>query len=136
MVSEGQHTQFMLVGSIVSYQPCRDASGRLFLRVALQLVEFNTVQPFEALVTELTCVVVVGLWSVFLHVPVEGRSLAALVATDLTSDDTDRAEGTTEDLFNLQQSHSCESVSQHQSLTVEVFLLCESACEPPGDSYA
>lgn len=49
-------------------------------------MEFDTVQLLEPLVTELTGEVVVGLWSVFLHVPVQGCALATLVATDFTSD--------------------------------------------------
>ena len=61
-------------------------SGGLLVGVALQLVELNTVQLLEPLVTELTGEVVVSLWSVFLHVPVQGRTLATLVAADLTSD--------------------------------------------------
>lgn len=60
-------------------------SGCLFVWMALQFVEFNAVQLFKPLLTELTGVVVVGLWSVFLHVPVEGGTLAALIATDFTS---------------------------------------------------
>lgn len=49
-------------------------------------MELNTVQLLEPLVTELTREVVVGLWSVLLHVPVQGRSLSTLVATDFTPD--------------------------------------------------
>jgi len=39
--------------------------------VALQLVEFDTVQLLEPLVAEIAGEVVVGLWGVFPHVPVE-----------------------------------------------------------------
>lgn len=60
-------------------------SGCLFVWMALEFVEFNTVQLFKPLLTELAGVVVVGLWSVFLHVPVEGGTLATLIATDFTS---------------------------------------------------
>lgn len=60
-------------------------SGCLFVWMALQFVKFNTVQLFKPLLTELAGVVVVGLWSVFLHVPVEGGTLATLIATDFTS---------------------------------------------------
>ncbi len=49
-------------------------------------MEFNTVQLLEALLAELTGEVVLGLWSVLLHVPVQGRTLATLVATDFTPD--------------------------------------------------
>lgn len=49
-------------------------------------MEFNTVQLLEPLLAELAGEVVLGLWSVFLHVPVQGRALATLVATDFTSD--------------------------------------------------
>lgn len=52
--------------------------------MAFQFVELNAVQLLKPLVTELTSVVVLGLRSVFLHVPVEGGTLATLVATDLT----------------------------------------------------
>lgn len=52
--------------------------------MALQLVELNTVQFLESLLAELTGEVVVRLRSVFLHVPVQGRTLATLVATNLT----------------------------------------------------
>lgn len=47
-------------------------------------MEFNAVQLLEPLLTEFTGEVVVGLCSVFLHVPVQGRTLATLVATDFT----------------------------------------------------
>lgn len=69
-----------------SNQQCPNTSGGLLVWVALQLMEFNTVQLLEPLLTELTGEVVVGLRSVFLHVPVQGRALATLVATDFTSD--------------------------------------------------
>lgn len=57
-------------------------SGGLFVWVALHLVEFDAVQLLEALVTELTGVVVVRLRSVFLHVPVQRGTLPTLVATN------------------------------------------------------
>lgn len=50
--------------------------------MALHLVEFDAVQLLEALVTELTGVVVVRLRSVFLHVPVQRGTLATLVAAN------------------------------------------------------
>lgn len=62
----------------------RSPSRRLFVRVTLQFVELHTVQLLEPLVAELTGEVVVGLRGVLLHVPVQGRALATLVATDLT----------------------------------------------------
>lgn len=61
-----------------------DTSDELLVWVAFQFVELNAVQLLKPLVTELTGVVVLGFWSVFLHVPVEGGTLATLVATDLT----------------------------------------------------
>lgn len=48
-------------------------------------MEFNTVQPLEPLATELTGEVVVSLWHVLLHVPVQGGTLATLIPTDFTS---------------------------------------------------
>lgn len=59
-------------------------SGHLLFRVALQFVEFNAVQLLELLVAELTGEVIKCLRNVFLHVPVQGCALAALVATDFT----------------------------------------------------
>lgn len=69
-----------------SCHQCHNTSGCLLVWVALQFVEFNAVQLLEPLLAELAGVVVVGLRSVFLHVPVEGGALATLVATDFTSD--------------------------------------------------
>jgi len=63
------------------------ASGRLLVRVALELVELHAVQLLEALLAEVAGEVVVGLRRVLLHVPVQRRPLATLVATDLTSDE-------------------------------------------------
>lgn len=60
-------------------------SGRLLFRVALQFMELNAVQLLEPLVTELAGEVVKRLGCVLLHVPVQGRTLAALVAADFTS---------------------------------------------------
>lgn len=62
------------------------SSGGVLVRVALQLVELDAVQLLEALLAELAGEVVVRLRGVLLHVPVEGRPLAALVAADLTPD--------------------------------------------------
>lgn len=56
----------------------------LLVRVALHLVEFDAVQLLKPLVTKLTGVVVVRLWSVFLHVPVQRGALSTLVAANFT----------------------------------------------------
>ncbi|TNN40729.1 hypothetical protein EYF80_049119 [Liparis tanakae] len=69
------------------YRASPAASGRLLVRVALELVELHAVQLLEALLAELAGEVVVGLRRVLLHVPVQRRPLATLVATDLTSDE-------------------------------------------------
>jgi hypothetical protein len=47
-------------------------------------VKLNTVKLFKPLATVFAGEVVVGLGGVFLHVPIERRSLATLVPTDLT----------------------------------------------------
>lgn len=59
-------------------------SAALFVWVALHLVEFDAVQLLKPFVTKLTGVVVVGLWSVFLHVPVQRGALPTLVAANFT----------------------------------------------------
>lgn len=76
MISEDQPVLFKLLSL--------KASSRLLVRMTLQLVELNTVQFLKPLLAELTGEVVVRLWSVFLHVPVQGCTLATLVATNLT----------------------------------------------------
>lgn len=65
---------------------CQHTSDHLLVWVAFQFVEFNTVQLLKSLFAELAGVVVVGFWSVFLHMPVKGGTLATLIATDLTPD--------------------------------------------------
>lgn len=72
--------------SFVHVTICQHTSDHLLVWVAFQFVEFNTVQLLKSLFTELTGVVVVGFWSVFLHMPVKGGTLATLIATDLTPD--------------------------------------------------
>lgn len=47
-------------------------------------MEFDAVQLLKPLVTKLTSVVVVRLWSVFLHVPVQRGALSTLVAANFT----------------------------------------------------
>lgn len=72
--------------SFVHVTICQDTSDHLLVWVAFQFVEFNTVQLLKSLFAELAGVVVVGFWSVFLHMPVKGGTLATLIATDLTPD--------------------------------------------------
>lgn len=58
-------------------------SGGLVIRVAFERVELDAVQLLKALPAAITREVILHLRSVLLHVPVEGRPLPALVATDL-----------------------------------------------------
>lgn len=58
-------------------------SGRLGLRVALELVELDAVEALKAFAAELAGERVVQLAPVLLHVPVEGGTLPALVPADL-----------------------------------------------------
>ena len=60
------------------------ASGGQTVRMALQLVELDAVQLFEALAAVLTCEVIVCLGGMLLHVPVERGALTTLVTTNLT----------------------------------------------------
>lgn len=107
--------------------------------MALHLVEFDAVQLLEALVTELTGVVVVRLRSVFLHVPVERGTLPTLVATNLTPKRGEKKKTkqkkpkkTTE----LRSLGGCiNALGLSASLTGEAFPPCASACGLPGDSY-
>lgn len=57
--------------------------------MTLQLVELDAVQLLEAFVAEVAGEVVVRLRRVFLHVPVQRRALATLVAADFTPDQED-----------------------------------------------
>lgn len=57
--------------------------------MTLQLVELDAVQLLEAFVAEVAGEVVVRLRRVFLHVPVQRRPLATLVAADFTPDQED-----------------------------------------------
>lgn len=72
--------------SFVHVTICQHTSDHLLVWVAFQFVEFNAVQLLKSLFAELAGVVVVGFWSVFLHMPVKGGTLATLIATDLTPD--------------------------------------------------
>lgn len=73
-----------LTASVKVCQQGRVSSVSLLVRVALELVELDAVQLLKALAAVFAGEVVVGLGSVFLHVPVEGGPLATLVPADLT----------------------------------------------------